>query len=291
MDDIPVIFNPCARSATAESRLEAIRELSPRIRLCPTLGPGDARRLARELAQSGHSTVVAAGGDGTVNEVVNGLADAGPATQSALGLLPAGTMNVFAVEMGLPARDLQGCWNAIERGHVREVDLWKAGEHCFVQLAGVGLDAEIIRETTWESKKALGPLSYILSAARLLGRDAPLVAISADGREPTEGSVVLIGNGKRYGGPFKIFPAADNSDGLLDVIVLRRHGYGPLFSGLFSLLTRGYEKASSGDFTYFQTARLEIRSEENVPVEADGELVGTAPVTVANAGHRLRVIC
>lgn len=290
VDEIPVILNPSARSAKASSRLAAIAELSPRLRICPTGGPGDARRLARELAEAQYPVVVAAGGDGTINEVVNGLAEAGPDSRSALGLLPLGTMNVFSVELGLPARDLQGCWNAIERGRVREVDLWTANGHSFVQLAGVGLDAEIIKETTWERKKALGPLSYALSAARLIGREAPRVRVRADGRESLEGAAVLLGNGKRYGGPLKIFPAADNADGLLDVIVLRRCGYAQLFAALITLLTGGYEKAR-GDLTYFQTSRLEIESDEEVPMEADGELIGATPVTFAASPRRLRVVC
>ena len=290
MQDIPVILNPAARSAKASGRLEAIKELSPRVRLCPTAGPGDARRIARELAEGGASVVVAAGGDGTINEVVNGLRDAGPDHQAALGLLPSGTMNVFSVELGLPAKSLVDCWQVIERNQRKVIDLWDANGHAFVQLAGAGLDAEIIKETTWERKKALGPLSYVLSAAQLIGKSAPQMNIYAAGREPMQGSVVLVGNGKRYGGPLKVFPQANNQDGLLDVVVLRRHGYGKLFSALISLLTSGYDRRSK-DLEYFQTTELRLESEVDIPVEADGELItAVMPLVLKQAERSLTVL-
>ena len=290
MEEIPVILNPAARSAKAAARIEAIQELAPNIRLCPTSGPGDARRFARELAQAGSPVVVAAGGDGTINEVVNGLRDAGPQCDVALGLLPSGTMNVFSVELGLPAKSLVDCWRVIERGITREIDLWDANGHAFMQLAGVGLDAEIIKETTWERKKALGPLSYVLSAAQLIGKSAPQVEIIADGREPILGSVVLVGNGKRYGGPLKVFPQANNQDGLLDVVVLRRHGYGKIFAALLSLLLTGYDRRSK-DLEYFQTKELKILSDTDIPVEADGELITVSmPLVIRQAERKLKVL-
>ena len=290
MDEIPVIFNPAARSARASARSEAISELSPRLRLCPTAGPGDARRLAAELAAAGAPIIVAAGGDGTINEVVNGLHDAGPACMTTLGLLPAGTMNVFSVELGIPARSLVDCWRVIERGQRRTIDLWEINGHAFMQLAGVGMDAEIIKETSWESKKALGPLSYLMSAAQLLGKDAAQVTVRAPGREPLVGSVVLVGNGKRYGGPLKVFAQADNQDGLLDVIVLRSHGYGQILSALFSLFLSG-DGRHSKEMEYFQTKELLIESEQEVPVEADGELIPcTLPIHITKAEKRLTVL-
>jgi diacylglycerol kinase (ATP) len=290
VEEIPVILNPAARSAKASGRLEAIKELSDRIKLCPTTGPGDARRIARELALAGASVVVAAGGDGTINEIVNGLRDAGPEHQAALGLLPSGTMNVFSVELGLPVNSLVDCWEVILRNQRKTIDLWDANGHAFMQLAGVGLDAEIIKETTWERKKALGPLSYVISAAQCIGKTAPQMNIFGAGREPIQGSVVLVGNGKRYGGPLKVFPQADNQDGLLDVVVLRRHSYGKVFAALLSLLLSGYDRRSK-DLEYFQTKELRIESDVDIPVEADGELINaTMPLLIRQAERPLTVL-
>jgi diacylglycerol kinase family enzyme len=118
--------------------VDELQALSPRVVLHPTRAAGDARRIAAELSAAGEPMVVAAGGDGTINEVVNGLADAGRA-EVALGLLPSGTMNVFAMDLGLPSGRLDECWAAIERGNVRKIDLWQANGTHFVQLAGSAL--------------------------------------------------------------------------------------------------------------------------------------------------------
>lgn len=178
-DHIPVILNPAARSARAGERLEMIRALSPQVEIHATNGAGDARRMARELAAAGARIVVAAGGDGTVNEVTNGLADAGPSSTAALGILPNGTMNVFANDLGLPAHRMDECWAIIASGRVREIDLWKANDTHFAQLAGVGFDAAVIGNVTWESKKRLGPLSYVKSLLELLKRGSPELTITA----------------------------------------------------------------------------------------------------------------
>lgn len=277
---IPVIINPGARSAKASRRLDDIRALSPRVELHATSGPGDASRLAESLARAGAPVIVAAGGDGTINEVVNGMAKAQEATgvQPRLGLLPAGTMNVFAVELGLAPSRLDACWEAITHGMPRRVDRWDVNGTSFVQLAGVGMDAAIIRETTWESKKRLGPLSYLVSGWKLLRRRATPLSVRAEGHPEVSGTVVLIGNGRNYGGPFPLFPEAVPGDGLLDVVVMPHHGL-PEFYALAHALMSGHYEARRG-VHYFQTSRLEVESGDGgsspVPFEVDGELAGSA---------------
>ena len=288
MTPIPVILNPTARSARAGDRLDAIKHLSPRVEVHETTGPGSARRKAARLASAGAPVIVAAGGDGTINEVVNGIADAGPDCRTAVGMLPSGTMNVFARELALPADRLDECWALIERGNVREVDLWMAGETAFCQLAGAGLDASIIAGTTWEQKRTLGPLSYILSGLRVLAGKAPALTVTVPGRDPITGTAVLMGNGRLYGGPIPLFPDAHLDDGLLDIVILHAHGPVDLMALGGSILTGKYGGKSA---TYLQAAELEISSEREVPVEVDGDLAGTTPLKVRHAGHRLRVIC
>ncbi|HSI62755.1 MAG TPA: diacylglycerol kinase family protein, partial [Candidatus Saccharimonadia bacterium] len=144
---IPVIVNPAANSTKATAQIERIRNLQPAPELHMTGGVGGAAEVATRLAREGHKLVVAAGGDGTVNEVVNALTThnlnvADPAQHVALGILPVGTMNVFSYELGLPGRNLEAGWELINRGKVSEIDLWEANGQHFIQLAGVGLDAE-----------------------------------------------------------------------------------------------------------------------------------------------------
>src|SRR6266481_8216267 len=142
MTDIAVILNPTA------GNLETVRDWQERVesiaRRCPirvTSHPGGAEALARRAVEDGFARIVAAGGDGTVNQVANGLAS----SNAALGLLPLGTVNVFAMELGLPLHDLELCWGIIEGANMRRVDLPSANGKYFVQLAGVGLDAQVVR--------------------------------------------------------------------------------------------------------------------------------------------------
>ena len=271
---IPVIVNPGARGATAGRCVDLIRGFSPRIVLHETRAAGDARRLAETLALDAAPLLGAAAGDGTVNEVVQGIAQAGAAAHTTMGVLPTGTMNVFAAELGLPSGQLGQCWRAIAEGQARSVDLWDLNGRCFVQLAGIGLDAAIIAETTWEAKKRYGPLSYVLAGLKVLRRPAPMLQVEAPGHLPRRGTAVLIGSGRRYGGPFPLFPQALLSDGLIDVVVMPRHGWSDFYAIGRALLSGRY--AAHRAVSYFQTARLSVLAEQDVPYEVDGEWVGTS---------------
>lgn len=289
---VPVIINPAANSTKASAQLERVRKLQPAPELHLTTGIGHARILAAELAAAGHPLVVAAGGDGTVNEVINGLAEhnlrvSDPAKQTALGVLPVGTMNVFAYELGLPGRDLESCWKLITSGRQRVIDLWQANDEFFVQLAGVGLDAAIVKETSWELKKRFGPLSYVMSAARVLGKEAPMLEINMPNRPPLYGSIVLIGNGRHYGGPVPVFREASNTDGLLDVLILHQQRALEVFQFLSALTLTGY--AECGDIDYLQVPSFRVTSKHEVPFELDGELGQETPVEFKAAPFRLKV--
>lgn len=248
-----------------------------------TNSPGEARALAEEAVRQGHKRIVAAGGDGTINEVVNGIAG----SDAALGLLPIGTMNVFATELGLPTNNLRKCWAIIERGEVRRIDLARANDQRFVQLGGVGFDAQVVAGTSFDLKKNLGPLSYAVSMIQIASRKPPKLIIEADG-ERREGCFALIGNGRYYGGPFVIFKNARIDDGLLDVLIFKNLGYLDIMRYLQAIMFGTHTTLS--DVEYFQTTRVHVRSEEDVPVEVDGEVVGMLPVTFRMCSGKLKVL-
>ncbi len=275
-----VIINPSAHSERAQQSLATIRRLAVGADVQFTTGPGDARRLAAEAAKAGAGIVVACGGDGTVSEVANGLAG----TAAALGVMPLGTMNVFAKELDLPA-DLDAAWRIIEAGNMREIDLPTANGAHFIQLAGVGLDAQVVKETTWESKKRLGPLSYILSAAQIASRTPPRLRVET-GEQLREGSFVLVGNGRYYGAKLVLFPHARPDDGRLDVIIFKNLGYLDIARYIGGVIIGHH--TDMGDVEYFQTSELRVTCETPVPVELDGELFCDVPVDF-RIGARLRV--
>jgi len=286
MSEILVILNPAARSERALSAWEKIDALvngSAKVEVVTTTEAGQAKELAAAAAERGARMVVAAGGDGTINETVNGLAG----SKTALGILPVGTMNVFASELGVP-KGLREAWKVIEAGHTREIDLVRANRQYFVQLAGVGLDAQVVKETSWSSKRAFGPLSYLYSTAQIAARKPPrLIAESSDGRK-VEGSFVLIGNGRFYGGPIEFFKKARVDDGLLDVLVFKKMSHLDLARYFANIVMGRHTKLA--DVEYFQAKKVQVRSEESVPVEVDGELAAELPVTFRISSKKLRVV-
>ncbi len=160
---ILVILNPAARGERAKALRDRIASLSHQLVVRSTGSPGEAGALAERAVAQGYGTIVAAGGDGTINEVVNGMGG----SRVTFGILPVGTMNVFATELGIPQNNLAKAWQVIKQGCIRQVDLPRANQEYFVQLAGIGLDAEVVRQTTPDSKKALGPMSYLLTLAQV----------------------------------------------------------------------------------------------------------------------------
>ena len=171
-----IILNPAAHNERAQRKRAHVESLARDCVVCATTRTGEAELMARRGVKEGFEKIVAAGGDGTINEVVNGLAG----TAATLGLLPIGTMNVFATELGLPVHDLELCWDIIRADGTRAVDLPKANQKFFVQLAGVGLDAQVVKETSSQLKRNFGPLSYLISAAQIAARQPPRLFIQSD---------------------------------------------------------------------------------------------------------------
>jgi YegS/Rv2252/BmrU family lipid kinase len=278
-----IILNPAAKSERARQLAKKVQQIARGAVIKFTEGPGDAEAKAERAVQQGFHTIVAAGGDGTINEVVNGLEDA-PVN---LGILPIGSVNVFAMELGIPS-NLESAWRIIQGGHVRLIDVATANNHRFVQLAGVGLDAEIVEKTDWNAKRMLGPLSYILTATQVINRKPPKLKIIAENGSSFQGSFVLIGNGRFYGGPFEIFKNAKLDDGLLDVCIFEQMNPLALIRYLQGIMTGSHTKFD--DVKHFKTNQVIIESEDQVPVEVDGELLGHLPCEFRVRKHQLRVL-
>jgi len=243
---ICVIFNPVAQGEKAGQFRRSLGAIAGACELKQTDGAGAARRLAAEAARAGFDVVVAAGGDGTLNEVLNGLADVPDGLQRVrLGVLPLGTINVFAREMGIPTA-FDPAWQTILQGRDVCIDLPWVDYHengiparrCFAQLAGAGLDARAIELVSWSLKKKIGSLAYVTAGLKALGR--PQLAITvADGQHRETGELVLVGNGRFYGGAFTLFPGANQQDQMLDLCVLPRANWPTLLRCGFSLLLQG----------------------------------------------------
>lgn len=289
---ICVIFNPAARGNKARHFRRHLDEIGGQAALKATAVPGDARRLATEAVLDGFDLIVAGGGDGTVNEVLNGIGDAPDGFERArLGVLPLGTVNVFARELKIPLK-LERAWEILQHGREIQIDLPRADfvatgkneRRYFAQLAGAGLDARAIELVDWQHKKRVGPLAYVVAGLKAMREQKPEISGRTDGGN-FAGELALIGNGKYYGGRFEIFPTADWRDGLLDICVFPRAHFPALFRSAPHLLVRG--RLPEPLVRRFRAAAFELSGEARF--ELDGERIGNLPAKFAIERGRLRV--
>lgn len=292
---ICLIFNPAARGERASRWAPHLRQFERDCVLRPTEAPGAARALARSAVLEGFDTVVAAGGDGTVNEVLNGIAAVpGGLCQTRLGVLPMGTINVFARELGIPYEP-SVAWRTILDGIERRVDLplvKLSGCHGtetrhFIQLAGAGLDARAVELVSWRLKKKLGMAAYIFAAIQAYGGRTHTLKVESAG-STYSGEAVLVGNGQLYGGNHAVFYRAKQDDGLLDVCVLRRVTALMLAQASLAVLTGNWSKITGVD--YVQTAEFKATGATRTPLELEGDSAGELPAAFRIAHYKARVL-
>lgn len=290
-----VIFNPAAKGQKSQRFQRSLDTLAATNDLLRTSGPGDARRLAATAIREGRETIIAAGGDGTLNEVLNGFGDVPDGfARARIGVLPLGTINVFARELGMPTQP-EKALPILARARESRIDLplVEYGEPSarrrtyFAQLAGAGLDARAIELLDWPTKKRIGPLAYVIAGLKAL-REKPANLIVTSGHQTITGQLVLIGNGRLYGGTFRIFPSADLRNGLLDVCVFPRANWWTLARCGPGLLFHGHLPASA--VIRLQATSFTVTSRTPAPFEVDGELGARLPATFSIRPAGLRVI-
>ena len=290
-----VIFNPAARGNKARHFRHQLDAIGSQCALKATSASGDARRLAAEAVGEGFDLIIAAGGDGTVNEVLNGLGDAPDGfARARLGMLPLGTVNVFARELKIPLR-LERAWDVLQRGREMRIDLPRVEFSAngirqvryFVQLAGAGFDARAIELVDWSHKKKIGPLAYLIAGLKAMREQKPKITVRAEGRE-IQGELVLIGNGHLYGGPLEVFPPADLRDGLLEVCIFPRVNWLTFLRCLPDFIAR--QKLPESVVQRLRAAAFELDGEPASAFELDGEWAGHLPATFSVEREKLRVI-
>jgi YegS/Rv2252/BmrU family lipid kinase len=270
-----IIYNPNARNAPKTERLKSAADLYRihgwQIDLAPTEAPGHATLLAREAANAGTPVVVSCGGDGTLNEVINGIAN----TPTHVSLIRGGTGNVFAKEIAI-GRTPEKALRVLLEGEEGRFDLGKANDRYFLLMCGIGFDAQVVRVVPKRSKRLLGTTSYVIwgvaEAARYRSKHVSIRL----GEEPAQDIDLywlLLGNTRSYGGVLNITHEAIADDGLLDAY---------LFAGSMPLAAAARVAVQKQDaapgFSFQRVKKLEI-STPGIPVQADGEYFGETPMT------------
>lgn len=288
-----VIFNPtagCRRRSRLDRVLAALAAAGAEVDLRPTAHAGDAEAIAAAAVPPADGLIVAAGGDGTLAEVVNGLA-ANPAREAfRLGLIPLGTANVLAHEIGLPG-DAAGIARVLLAGETRTVHPGRIrgadgrARH-FLMMAGAGFDAAVVAAVSPGLKRRLGKGAYVWQTLRraAAGR-CPGLTVSADGVEFAAQSVVAC-NGRRYGGPYVLAPGADLSEPWFQVVVLARAGgWRVIPQGLRLML--GTLAAAPG---VRLTAARRISVSGTGCLQADGDAAGPLPAVIESSGISLALV-
>ena len=260
--------------------------------LVQTEGPEHGIELARQAALQGYAPVVAAGGDGTVSEVMNGLVQAaGEGLAGPMGIIPRGSANDLPVQLGLPL-DVEGACRRLRQGRERIIDVGRVDGRYFDNDVGVGFEPQV----TIEARKIQwlrGTLIYIVAVFRALrSYDQPHMTIEWDGgRAAGPMLLVSVGNGNVTGGAFRLTPQAELDDGLLDFV------FGTAMSRLqilrFLPLVFSGQHIHRPEVTHGRTTRLTITSDDPLPVGVDGEIISTAAhrLEFEVVPGKLRVIC
>ncbi len=273
------VVNPNARGVPSPERLMLapawLRVAGWQTAVEYTRGPGHATELARAAAAAGVGVVVAVGGDGTVNEVVNGLVG----TDTALAVLPCGTANVWAREIGMPhAPDRAAA--AIHRGWLRRVDTGRVGSRHFLLMASLGLDSQVAALVEPLRKRRWGALAYAGRGLReAIAYTSHRAMVWLDGqRLDCNLMVMVVGNTRSYGGVLQVTNEARVDDGLLDVVVYNGSGVNRLLRHLARTLLGRH--ANTGESVYTQAREIRVELPRPLPVQADGDVVGSTPVEI-----------
>ena len=283
-----VVVNPSARKLPNKHSLNEanawLRGQGWAVQWIETAAAGDATPIAAQAGRRGVPLLFVCGGDGTINEAVNGLAG----TDTALAVIPAGTVNLWAREVGLLKKPVEAVRLAVN-GMRRRIDLGHAGDRYFLLMAGVGLDAAVAHGVSHRLKSRLGAASYALSALReaLRYRPSP-VTLSLDGDEQSLHLLMLIvGNTRKYAGLTEITPAALVDDGWLDLCAYSGRGrWDILWLALLTLLRR---QGRSRKVLQTRVRQLQIASRDTLPVQIDGDAIPERPVEIAVAPGALWV--
>jgi lipid kinase YegS len=247
---------------------------------------GDARRLVAETGEV--DLLIAAGGDGTLNEVIHGLMDLSEVARPVLGVVPLGTANDFATGCGIPRDPEQALALCIDGTEVA-IDVGKANEHWFLNAASIGFGAEITATTPPELKRVLGPAAYgVMGAILAMNVHHYRGRVTLPDREITgSGPVAIIGNGRQAGGGVQVTPRACIDDGLLDVLVVREIPALALLTAAREL----QELSPDGEYiSYWQTPWAEVHTEEEIPVNLDGEPMRFSSVRYEAVPSAIRLI-
>jgi diacylglycerol kinase (ATP) len=265
---IRFIYNPFSGTRHPKSLTKLVEERLEHAQydaeICPTQYSGHARELSREAAEKQYYAVVAAGGDGTINEVASGLLH----SETILGVLPFGSGNGFAYHIGI-RRNIHKAFEVINDGVSIRIDVGKANENVFVNVAGLGLDATVAFKTRLNHKRGFFPY-FLQTIKESIGFTYMNLYINTT-EKSLNGSyaMAVVANGSVYGYDFTVAPAASMDDGLFDVLLVKKAPVFRYAELVVRMLTKSFHKSPL--VIFFRTSSITIKSESPTHFHVDGE--------------------
>jgi len=292
-----IILNPYSNRWGAKERAPEVRRLLESLNYdfdwAETEGPGHGVELAREAVAQGFDPIVAAGGDGAISEIVNGMVGEDGRAGATLGVIPLGSANDYAYQLGIPTDLEAACKLLVDAEFVRQLDLGRANEFIFMNDFIVGLGAIANMEAA-KIKRLRGSALYVAGAAKaILKAQWPNVGFEWEGGSMDKRRILMayISIGYRTGGVYFFSPDAQPDDGLLDLLIADARSR----LGVFKLLPKTMKGAhvTEHGVYYHQTPWVKIDSDDPLPMLADGEIKTTYPkqVDVRVLPGAIRVIC
>jgi len=290
MERTLLIYNPTSGKEKTASKVNLAACLlsgaGMALEVYATRGPGDAEAAASH-ASGRYDIIIAAGGDGTLNEVVNGIGTKGDKTK--LGIIPSGTSNDFARALGIPTGVRAAC-GVILSGKVKQVDLGNLNGRLFINIAGGGNLTNISYEVPSKLKTYLGQLAYYAKSLEEIPRLRPVRMRLATPEAVLDDDFMLFltANSRAVGGFPLLAPKASLSDGLLDLIAVKAINIAEFIQ--LAARTLNGEHLNHPKITYLQTPFVEVTSDEDISLNADGEYAGKLPCTISVHPHPLSIL-
>ncbi|MDI9476104.1 MAG: diacylglycerol/lipid kinase family protein [Natronincolaceae bacterium] len=283
------IVNPIAGKGKAKRTIPIIEEImenskhSYQIKITEKVG--DGQLFAEDAKAEGFHTIVSVGGDGTLHEVVNGMAGG----VQKLGIIPAGTGNDFARSLNIPF-DIEDAMGVLVQGKAMSIDLGRLDDKYFINFCSVGLDALIAEEANKIKRYFSSTYSYIIGVIKALGKFKSLRVelIIDDKKYDEEVMLVAVCNGAYYGGGMKIAPQAEVFDGQFDICVVRKMSKLKLLF-LFPTIFKG-KHIKYDEVKIYRGRDIQIFSEGNMHVNADGDIVDSRPIKFEILHNKMEVI-
>jgi diacylglycerol kinase (ATP) len=286
-----VILNPHSGSADEAAAVHACLEHLRDVQIQTTSYPGEALRLAREAVSQGYDLVIAAGGDGTINEVINGLAD--DFHRACLGIIPLGTGNDFVRTINVPSDVAEACQIVLanQRRSIDVVRVTSDETRYFLNVSAGGFTGIVDEKLTAEMKRTWGPLAYLRSAVEALPELTEYcVTLHFDDGPAQQFAAlnVIVANARYAGGGIPVAPTADIDDGLLDVLIVPSVPVSQL-AVLVSQMWLGRHHENP-DIIYQRARKVAVSSEPAMWFNVDGEVAGNEPSTFEVLPRALQVI-